>query len=435
MTDVETASPKEMTRRLPVLTHLLVTIFGGTFFLYLALYAIFYLHTTVKGPCASCNFIEVWDARRLSPAFATATTTYIVFSGLILAVLSTTNRKRCMSVFRIALVSGGVLCALFGTAMTFTDFQKSDKAFAIAEAVFWLSVSAAATWSYLRLKPIRIEISRMVAICATIGAIVLWFGLSSLISGGTKDPDTDLRANSWWEKQEVGATFESFGGASGGRNGDEPAYPRVQVSDLPLATSAIVPPIGAGAAYRRLAFDCGISVSIPAHWKILSQDDDLNIQARVQAQGVPPSSVGRKTLLLVNSSPEPSAAHVRLIRIPETELSKATLLSVAADDEALKAMAAAFQQSWNASSSTGGLSVVNMRPLRVEKLAGQAAIHLSYDRTGLNGDGNWRVDQFKIPTEGHLVTYTVSYRLSQEQMYKPMLDATLASLTVAEDCK
>ena len=208
------------------------------------------------------------------------------------------------------------------------------------------------------------------------------------------------------------------------------------ITELPDATNASPPIAAANHVYRRSEFECGIALSYPAHWEVLTREMDLNIQANAQARGTPPRPSGNRTLLLLNSTPEPHGAQLRLVVNPANQdVTQRVLLDMAHDQATLHVISDQLLQQFRAREAAGGVRVVTMRPARVERLDDHAAIHTSYDRLSMLGGSDWRVDQYQIPVEGALIHFTISYQIDEEQQWSPILNASLASLQVGDGCQ
>lgn len=208
-----------------------------------------------------------------------------------------------------------------------------------------------------------------------------------------------------------------------------------ELRELPQATNVSPPVAAADQVYRRSEFECGIALSYPAHWGVLTQEMDLNVQAGAQARGTLPRPSGSTTLLLLNSTPEPHGAQLRLVVEPaDRDLTQEILPYLANDPATLQAMSDQLLQQLRTLEATGGARIVRMRPARVERLDNLAAIHMSYDRASALGGSDWRVDQYHIPVERVLIHFTISYRIDEEQQWSPILSASLASLEVGDGC-
>ena len=68
--------------------------------------------------------------------------------------------------------------------------------------------------------------------------------------------------------------------------------------------------------FRRIELAYGISLDIPSHWTVLSQDTRKNLRAAGEAMtenaGIEGSNVNKETLLSVNATPEPTGAMIRV---------------------------------------------------------------------------------------------------------------------------
>jgi hypothetical protein len=196
------------------------------------------------------------------------------------------------------------------------------------------------------------------------------------------------------------------------------------------ATTSPPPPLGDASVFRRATFDCGIDISYPKHWTVLSREEDLNIRASAQARGIIPTP-GRKTLLLLNSTPEPHAAQLRLTLSAVTEPSRQMLTSLASDREALGWLGDGIFEELQ---SYGAVVIESRRDLRVVLVGSLPSLHLSYDRHAVRGIGNWRVDQYNVPLSDQSLQITLSYNVAAQALYEPILKSSLASISISPAC-
>jgi len=181
-------------------------------------------------------------------------------------------------------------------------------------------------------------------------------------------------------------------------------------------------------SFTNLELPRGISISIPAHWTILSKDDLLNLGAATESIS-PASDNGKEALLAVNSSPEPHGAQLRISITSPLPYSKDDLLKMTPSD--LKLVSDGLLSSFKALEDKGGIHVLEMYDSTIEQIDGHAALHMSYLRSSMNEGPNWRVEQYKIPVSDHLVELTLSYRDSERSLWQPILTRSMHSLSVS----
>lgn len=181
---------------------------------------------------------------------------------------------------------------------------------------------------------------------------------------------------------------------------------------------------GEETAYKRLNLSHGISVEIPSHWEILSQDAKQNLAAASESlikNGFAVSDYGKKErLLAVSALPIPSGAKIRLSVITPPDFTEDNLRVTSPSD--LKQLHSNFYANLNSTMISSGLKLLEMKPPRIESFNNNLALVIEYSRTDAYGASPWHVIQYKIPTSNKFVEFTLSYRLSDGVVWKPILE-------------
>ena len=88
-------------------------------------------------------------------------------------------------------------------------------------------------------------------------------------------------------------------------------------------------------------------------------------------------------------------------------------------------------RSMKALESRGGVVIVSMQKARIEEISKLKAIVVSYKRKGIGADPSpWQVMQYGIPTSGKTIQITLSYRLRDGVIWKPILDRVKQSVAI-----
>lgn len=181
-------------------------------------------------------------------------------------------------------------------------------------------------------------------------------------------------------------------------------------------------------SFRYMELDERISLEIPSHWKILSQDTKSNIVAAAESIYDSNHGVIRKKLLAVNATPSPTGAMISIAvnfssEFTQDDLKKAT-------DTDLKTVQKDFLNELRRMQDSGGVTVIKMQSARVERLNNKYALVLSYTRRGVNNpEIPWQVELYRIPDSGRLIEVSLSYRLSSDSiMWKPILKRVKSSI-------
>jgi hypothetical protein len=183
-------------------------------------------------------------------------------------------------------------------------------------------------------------------------------------------------------------------------------------------------------SFRRVELAYGISLDIPSHWAVLSQDWRKNLAALGEATtknaGVEGPTGKKEGLLAVNAKPAPAGAMVRVSVISPPDYTQADLASLTPAE--LKEACVEFLRIINKMEASGGPKVLEMQPFRIEKINNCLALVMPYIRADNRGQSPWQVTQYKIPVSDRLIEITLSYRQSDAILWKPILDHIKRSL-------
>lgn len=183
-------------------------------------------------------------------------------------------------------------------------------------------------------------------------------------------------------------------------------------------------------AYRRVLLVHDISIEIPSHWKILSQETRKNLGAVSEAitknadiEGPSGNKVG---LLAVNATPDPTGATIRVSVTSPPDYTQADLAATTPAD--LKDLGTEMQTMFKKLEAPGGLTIIEMQPFRIEKLNNYRVLVMPYVRAGINGPSPWQVTQYKIPVSERLIEITLSHRQSDAVIWRPILERVKRSV-------
>ena len=183
-------------------------------------------------------------------------------------------------------------------------------------------------------------------------------------------------------------------------------------------------------AYKRVQLPHGISIEIPAHWTVLSDDARKNNAAGGQAMldnAVIESEPGRKkTLLAVNAVPSPIGAMIRLSVTSPPSFSQSDLLAAKPND--LKEIEQEMLNMARKMEASGGPKIFKMQAVQIEPFNKSRALVTRYDRLSVNGPSPWRVTQYKIPLDSRLIELTLSSRQSDSVVWNPILERVKRSI-------
>jgi hypothetical protein len=179
----------------------------------------------------------------------------------------------------------------------------------------------------------------------------------------------------------------------------------------------------------------GIRIQYPSHWYILRADQsaEINARGRESAATAEPGTANKRTLIAINATPAPTGAMIRVSVTPgtigERELEQA-LESNSAD--LLRSIRAEFEAHFPPTMRELGIEVSDIRDPQIVPIDGKNAILIAYRRTSAVDGGLWEVRLYQIPHGGRTIELTLSNRLSDREVWTPILDRTLRTISVVE---
>lgn len=136
-------------------------------------------------------------------------------------------------------------------------------------------------------------------------------------------------------------------------------------------------------AFRRVQLSYGISLEIPSHWEVLSQDAKQNLAAAAESMGrnagVVENSGKKERLLAVSAKPLPSGAKIRVSATTPPEYTQANLAATSASE--LNQLQPELYAIFNKMLASSGQRVLEMQPPRIERLNDKLAFVMDYTRT------------------------------------------------------
>lgn len=185
-------------------------------------------------------------------------------------------------------------------------------------------------------------------------------------------------------------------------------------------------------AFRQVKLPYGISIDIPSHWNILSQDVRKNLGAASEAVSsnakIEEPNVKKESLLAVNAVPDPTGAMIRVSVISPPEYTQDDLAKVTPAD--LKEIKNQILSMFKKAEASGGAKIIEMHPVRVEKISRRLSLVAPYIRASFVGPSFWEVAQYKIPVSNRLVEVTLSCRKSDAMLWRPILERVKRSLII-----
>jgi hypothetical protein len=183
-------------------------------------------------------------------------------------------------------------------------------------------------------------------------------------------------------------------------------------------------------SFRRVQLAYGISLDVPSHWTVLSQDNRRNLRAAGQAMtdnaGIEGPSGRKESLLAVNAAPNPTGAMIRVSVTSPPEHTQADLAGATPAD--LKEVGSEMLNMFKKLEASGGPKIIEMQPVRIEKFKNYRVLVIPYVRAGINEPSPWQVMQYKIPVSNRLIEITLSHMQSDAIVWPPILERVKRSV-------
>lgn len=199
---------------------------------------------------------------------------------------------------------------------------------------------------------------------------------------------------------------------------------------LLVATVFVGSAVAQDSFFRSVQLTYGISLNIPTHWNVLSQEIKQNLgaagESMVKNAEIEGSSGKKQTLLAVNATPNPVGAMIRVSVSTPPEITQADL--AATTPSQLNQIKPEFFTMFKKLEASGGPKILEMQTPRIERINGQLALVLSYTRASLIDSSTWQVTQYKVPTSNKLIEITLSHRQSDDVVWKPILENVKRSI-------
>lgn len=183
-------------------------------------------------------------------------------------------------------------------------------------------------------------------------------------------------------------------------------------------------------SFRRIQLSYGISLEIPSHWMVLSQDTRKNIGAAGSAMmdnaGIEGSSGQKQNLLAVKATPEPTGAMIRVSVTSPPDYTQSDLAAASPAD--LKEVGIEMLKTFRQLEASGAPKIIEMQPVRIEKFNRNLVLVMPYIRASKFGPSPWQVTQYKVPVSNRLIEITLSHRQSDAIVWRPILERVRRSV-------
>ena len=184
------------------------------------------------------------------------------------------------------------------------------------------------------------------------------------------------------------------------------------------------------ATFQQIQLSYGISLEIPSHWTVLSQETGKNLGASGSAMmdnaRIEGSRGKKQNLLAVNATPDPTGSMIRVSVTSPTDYTQADLAAATATD--LKDAGAEMLKIFRQLETSGGPKIIEMQPVHIEKINGKLVLVMPYVRASEFGPSPWQVTQYKIPVSNRLIEITLSHRQLDAIVWHPILERVKRSV-------
>lgn len=181
---------------------------------------------------------------------------------------------------------------------------------------------------------------------------------------------------------------------------------------------------GQDTSFQRIQLPYGISLEIPSHWMMLSEESRRNLslasESILNQAGLEDAADKAERLLAVTSTPSPPGVKIRVSTTAPYQYTQADFAAVSPAD--LNELRQEFYENLKKMEASGGIKVQEVEMPRVEVLNNQISLVLTYTRSDFYGPSSWQVTQYKVPVSGRLIEFTLSYRQSDAAIWKPIIE-------------
>lgn len=181
--------------------------------------------------------------------------------------------------------------------------------------------------------------------------------------------------------------------------------------------------------FTKLRLPLGVSVEVPKNWRILDKETNSTIETSAEASlnlANADLSTGKKVnLFRANSVPQTTYAGIA-VNATDSELNPEELKS--ASDAEIKELTPMMKETMEQSLSGQNLKVLEFYDMRREFVGSHPALVIEYKRSG--PQGSVIVQMTRLLLKGKEISLNLSYRESEAQLWKPVVQYIRKSLAV-----
>lgn len=199
-----------------------------------------------------------------------------------------------------------------------------------------------------------------------------------------------------------------------------------------IALALLAWTIGADAAtnYVPIALPHGVRMELPRNWEVLSGNQritlDSSVEGRYKSTDLFDASSDLNFGANFYDEAGKAAAIVNVRYYPELTLKQADARRATAAD--VRELDATVKSSLAQAGQSAGYSLLKWFGTSPRVLHGAVAFITEYERSSINNNGVFRVRLIRVFNGQASFTATVSYRVSQEYLLRPICDRIIASI-------
>jgi len=176
----------------------------------------------------------------------------------------------------------------------------------------------------------------------------------------------------------------------------------------------------------------GVQVELPRNWKILSSNQRITIDSRVQTSnervGIFDYSSDLNYGANYYDDSGKTAGSMNIRYYPDSQISLAEARTAEQSD--VRELDRALRESIVKASRANGLSVLAWNGTSKKVINGITVFVTKYKRSPINNNGNFKVRLVRVFDLNKSFTLTVSYREDQEYLLRPICDRIISSLRI-----
>lgn len=174
----------------------------------------------------------------------------------------------------------------------------------------------------------------------------------------------------------------------------------------------------------------GIKIQIPNNWRLLTDDEKKLIEVWTEAvldiSNINVNDGEEVNLLAANSMPIGTYASVRVDSTVPAPVPPSEVIGITARE--MRTLESAIQKDLEELLPQQGLQLLQFIRCRKETISGNPALITEYRRSGPKGPV--RVKQIQIFSTGQTVAINLSYRESEQVIWKPVIEKIYRSISI-----